>query len=137
MTGATDNSPSRTNNFQFDSGFMSEQSRLVSTLKIVEGLCGTRHPESRDISEKLYTELTTKMLIRKEPETMELKLDQSKLQPNKDFVYDASIHPTLVKKRVYNILPMPKLEEQEVKNHPVLNKFKETHMSKLYSQIEL
>ena len=76
MSGATDNnSPNRSSNFQYDSGFVSEQSKLVSTLKIVEGLCGTRHPESRDISEKLYTELTTKMLIRKEPDTMQLKLD--------------------------------------------------------------
>ena len=52
-------------------GFELNQRKLINTLRIVEDLCGNKHPESRAISEKLYSELTTKILIKKQPEDIE------------------------------------------------------------------
>jgi hypothetical protein len=80
----------------------------MSTLRTVEGLMGLKHPESQAITEKIYNELTRKLLVRQEPSQMALKLDRKKLLPSVDVLMDSSIHPSLVKKRSENSLHLPK-----------------------------
>ena len=84
---------------------------MLQTLKTFEQLCGTKHPESRSIAEKLYGELTRDILIRHSPLNMPLKVDRVKYQLDEQIVKDSYIHPSLVKKRPENSLNLPQVSE--------------------------
>ena len=53
-----------------------QHKRMLTTLRTFEQLCGTKHPESRAIAERLYGELTREILIRHSPLNMPLKVDR-------------------------------------------------------------
>jgi hypothetical protein len=55
---------------------------MVTTLKTVEKMWGVKHPESRDLAEKLYGELTQQILMRKAPEQMGIRKAEFMPHPN-------------------------------------------------------
>jgi len=72
---------------------------MLRTLKIFESLCGTKHKESRELQDRLYKELTRKVLMRNAPSEMNLRVDKAKFALDEQIVQDAKINPCLVKKR--------------------------------------
>jgi hypothetical protein len=75
-------------------------------------LWGTKHPESRDLAEKMYGEMTKQILTKKEPQTMETRVDKRQYQLDPTVVRDSRINPRLVKKRPDNCLSLP---------HPIID----------------
>ena len=80
---------------------------MTNVLKTVERLWGVKHPESRDLAEKLYGEMTKQILTKKSPERMEVKLDRVQYKLDPTVVQDSRINPRLVKKRPDNCLSLP------------------------------
>ncbi len=72
---------------------------MLRTLKIFESLFGTKHQESRELQDRLYKELTRKVLMRNAPSEMSLRVDKAKFALDEQIVQDAKINPCLVKKR--------------------------------------
>jgi hypothetical protein len=72
---------------------------MLRTLKIFESLCGSKHQESRELQDRLYKELTRKVLMRNAPSEMSLRVDKAKFALDEQIVQDAKINPCLVKKR--------------------------------------
>lgn len=80
---------------------------MAGVLRTVERLWGVKHPESRDLAEKLYGELTKQILIKKSPEKLDYKVDKLKYQLDPTVVFESKINPRLVKKRADNCLSLP------------------------------
>ena len=53
----------------------------------------------RELQDRLYKELTRKVLMRNAPSEMSLRVDKAKFALDEQIVQDAKINPCLVKKR--------------------------------------
>lgn len=80
--------------------------RILCAVDIVQQVCGYKHPESRELADELYKELTQQLLMKNNPDQISLKINPKNLQPSKEVVLDTMIHPCLVKKMT-NVLELP------------------------------